>query len=137
MYVCIYIYIYIHIYIRTHYIIYREIIVRVPLPVSVKRTLLRIRRQVGTSALKAPHLGLDCSFCCWVAGPRLTQRGSFFRDTCMNNTANLRTQILDFRRFDSNIILILRGESYVYIYIYIYRERERHISLMCMIYVYT
>ena len=27
------------------------------------KALLRIRRQAGTSALKAPNLGLDCSFC--------------------------------------------------------------------------
>ena len=28
--------------------------------------------KVGKSDLKAPNLGLDCSFCCWVAWPRLT-----------------------------------------------------------------
>ena len=26
---------------------------------------------VGKSALKAPDLGPDCSFCCWVSWPRL------------------------------------------------------------------
>ena len=41
------------------------------IPVSEKK-LLRIRRQVGRSALKTPNLGLDCSFFCQVARPRLT-----------------------------------------------------------------
>ena len=36
-----------------------------------EKTLLRIRRQVGKSAPKAPNLGLDRSFRCWVAWPRL------------------------------------------------------------------
>ena len=35
-----------------------------------EKTLLRIRRLVGNSALKTPNLWLDCSFCCWVAWPR-------------------------------------------------------------------
>ena len=47
------------------------------LPVSVKKTLLRIRRQAGESALKAPNLELDCSFCCWVAWPGLARKESF------------------------------------------------------------
>ena len=42
------------------------------MPASVKQALLRIRRQIGESALKAPNLVLDYSFCCWVAGPRPT-----------------------------------------------------------------
>ena len=41
------------------------------IPVSVKKSLLRKRRRVGKSALRAPNLGLDCSFCCWTARPRL------------------------------------------------------------------
>ena len=32
------------------------------LPVSVRKALLRIRRRVETSALKAPHLGLGLQF---------------------------------------------------------------------------
>lgn len=35
------------------------------------KTILRIRIQVGQSALKTPNLWLDCSFCCWAAWPRL------------------------------------------------------------------
>ena len=27
---------------------------------------------------KAPTLGLDCSFCCWVAWPRLTEKECIF-----------------------------------------------------------
>ena len=50
------------------------------LPVPVKKTFLRIRRLVGNSALKAQNLGLDCSFCLWVAWPRL-RRKVFFSDT--------------------------------------------------------
>ena len=42
------------------------------IPVSVKKTILRKRRQVGKSDLKAPNLGLNSSFCCWAAWPRLT-----------------------------------------------------------------
>ena len=30
-----------------------------------------------SSALKAPNLGLDCSFCCWVARPRLKWKECF------------------------------------------------------------
>ena len=40
--------------------------------VSVKNAVLRIRRRVGTPDLKAPTLGLECSFCCCVAWSRLT-----------------------------------------------------------------
>ena len=42
-----------------------------------EKPLLQMRRQVGQSALRALNLGLDCSFCCWVAGPRLTQKECF------------------------------------------------------------
>ena len=38
---------------------------------SVKHPPLRIGRRVGKSALRTPHLWLGCSFCCWVAWPRL------------------------------------------------------------------
>ena len=46
-------------------------VVAVVVPVSVKKKFLRIRMQVGKSALKTPNLGQDCSFGCWVAWPRL------------------------------------------------------------------
>ena len=42
------------------------------IPVSAKRTLW-IKEETGrnVSSLQTPNLGLDCSFCCWVAWPRL------------------------------------------------------------------
>ena len=33
--------------------------------------------KVGKSHLKAPNLVLDCSFCCWVAWPRFTEKECF------------------------------------------------------------
>ena len=49
--------------------------------VSVKNTLLWIRRQVGKSAFKGPNRGLESSFCCQVAGQGLAQTECFFSQT--------------------------------------------------------
>ena len=46
-----------------------------------EKTLLRIRRQVGTSASRAPNLGLDCSFRCWVACQGSSKRSVVSTDT--------------------------------------------------------
>ena len=75
-------------------------------PVSVKKTLLRRGRRVGNLHKQAPNRGLDSSFCCCVARQRLTQQECFFTDT---GTANPPTNIVDFKGFDSSIILILKG----------------------------
>ena len=48
------------------------------LPASVKKQLLRIRIQVGKSALKTPNPGLDCGFRCRIAGQGLAQKECLF-----------------------------------------------------------
>ena len=46
-----------------------------------EKTLLWRIKLVRILALKTPNQGLDCSYCCWVAWPRLTQKECFFTDT--------------------------------------------------------
>ena len=42
-----------------------------------EKTLLRRRGPLGKSAWKTPNQGLDSSFCCWIARPRLVQKECF------------------------------------------------------------
>ena len=46
-----------------------------------KKTLLRIRRQVGELAWKTSNQGLETSFCCCFAGPRLELKECFCSQT--------------------------------------------------------
>ena len=45
---------------------------RLFIPVSVKKTLLRIRRPLGALAVKIQQQGVESSFCCWIAWQRLS-----------------------------------------------------------------
>ena len=51
------------------------------LPIKLQPVKVKVPLQVGESALRVPNLGLDCSFCHWVARPRLTQKECFFSQT--------------------------------------------------------
>ena len=69
------------------------------IPASVKRTLLRRRRHVGILAFKAPHEGLESSFCWNIARQRFVSKECF-------------SQTPDHCRYTIETV-------YIYIYIYI------------------
>ena len=45
------------------------------------KTLLWNIIHIGQLAFRAPHQGLESSFCCWTAGQGLAQKECFFKDT--------------------------------------------------------
>ena len=68
--ISLYIYIYIYIYIHT-------------MLVSVKKTLLWIRRRLARRAFGAPIHGEDRGCCYWIAGRMIAHKECFFTDTGM------------------------------------------------------
>ena len=60
------------------------------LPVSVKKTVLRRRRPMGTLASKSPNQGPESSFCCWSASSRFAQNECFVRRHRLSPPRELR-----------------------------------------------
>ena len=58
--------------------------------VSLINMFVSMRRREVTLAFKAPHRGLESSFCCRIAGQRLAQRQCMFSHTpvCYGQSTN-------------------------------------------------
>ena len=129
-------------------------------PVSVKKSLLWIRKQVGKSAFKTPNQGLDCSFCCWIAWPRLAQKECSLKDAGTNCVAShcpcrcrsaapilyyiILCYIVLYHiiSYSSSIVYQYRSNIYIYTYLYLYGSRlvlyciEVYYSVLMNIYIY-
>ena len=80
------------------------------LPVSVKKTIFKIRKSLGVLPWKPPNQGLVSSFCRWIARQQLAEKECFFHGIHMNR--------------------------FVYIYIYIYTHTYIHTYHYVYRYVY-
>ena len=64
------------------------------LPVSVKQILIGRRTHIEIEACRAPNQGLESSFCCGIAGQRLTWKGIVRKGKGEGSGRNTKTCLL-------------------------------------------